>query len=71
MGFNSGLKGLNTISRPFHLDFLKVCGEEGSLFTTAKGNGKVKAIPVQAWTGCEVSRRLRPLGFVTIGTWQW
>jgi hypothetical protein len=59
---------LNTISRQLHLDFLKVYGVEGSLFTTAKGKGKVKAIPVQAWTGCEVSRRLRPPGFVTIGT---
>ena len=27
-----------------------------------------KAIPVQAWTGSEGSRRLRPPGFVTIAT---
>jgi len=27
-----------------------------------------KAIPLQAWTGPEVSRRLRPPDFKTIGT---
>jgi hypothetical protein len=47
---------LNTISRPFHLDFVKLYGVEG-LFKTGKGKGKVKAIPVQAWTGPEFSRR--------------
>jgi hypothetical protein len=31
-------------------------------------NKKVKAIPLQTWTGPEVSRRLRLQDFKTIGT---
>jgi len=31
-------------------------------------DGKGKAIPLQAWTGPEGSRRLRLLGFKTFGT---
>ena len=34
----------------------------------ALGKGKGKAIPLQAWTGPEGSRRLRLLDFKTIGT---
>jgi len=30
--------------------------------------GKVKAIPLQAWTGPEGARRLRLLDFKTVGT---
>jgi len=30
--------------------------------------GKVKAIPLQAWTGLEGARRLRLIDFKTIGT---
>jgi hypothetical protein len=33
-----------------------------------KGKGKGKAIPLQAWTGSEGSRRLRFPDFKTIGT---
>jgi hypothetical protein len=33
--------------------------------------GKAKAIPLQAWTGTEGSRRLRLTNFKTIGTWRW
>jgi len=33
-----------------------------------KDKGKGKAIPLQAWTGPEVSRRLRLPDFKTIGT---
>jgi len=33
-----------------------------------KGKGKGKAIPLQAWTGNEGSRRLRLPDFKTIGT---
>jgi hypothetical protein len=33
-----------------------------------KGKGKVKAIPLQEWTGPEGSRRLRLPDFKTIGT---
>jgi len=34
-------------------------------------NTKGKAIPLQAWTGPEVSRRLRLPDFKTISTWRW
>jgi hypothetical protein len=30
-----------------------------------------EAIPVQAWTGPEGCRRLRPPGFKTVGTYRW
>jgi len=33
-----------------------------------KGKGKDKAIPLQAWTGPEGSRKLRLPDFMTIGT---
>ena len=33
--------------------------------------GKGKAVPLQAWTGPEGSRRLRLPGFKTISTWRW
>ena len=33
--------------------------------------GKGKAIPLQAWTGPEGSRRLRLPHFKTISTWRW
>jgi len=32
---------------------------------------KRKAVPLQAWTGPEVFRRLRLPNFETIGTWRW
>jgi len=32
---------------------------------------KDKAIPLQAWTGPEGSRRLRLSDFKTIGIWRW
>ena len=34
----------------------------------SKGKGKGKAIPLQAWTGPEGSRRLRLPDFKTVGT---
>jgi hypothetical protein len=37
----------------------------------ASGKGKGKAIPLQALTGPEGSRRLRLPDFKTIGTWRW
>jgi len=52
MGFNSGFKGLK-------LDLLTRCPQ---------GQGTFKAIPLQAWTDPEVSRRLRLPDFKTIGT---
>jgi hypothetical protein len=36
-----------------------------------KCKGKGKAIPLQAWTGPEDSRRLRLPDFKTIGTLRW
>jgi hypothetical protein len=39
--------------------------------TTLTYKGKGKAIPLQAWTGPEGSRRLRLPDFKTIGTWRW
>jgi hypothetical protein len=36
--------------------------------TGMNGKGKGKAIPVQAWTGPESSRRLKLPDFMTIGT---
>ena len=39
--------------------------------TDASGKGKGKAIPLQAWTGPEGSRRLRLPDFKTIRTLRW
>jgi hypothetical protein len=39
-----------------------------TLQSKGKGKGKGKAIPLQAWTGPEGSRRLRLPDFKTIGT---
>jgi hypothetical protein len=50
------------------------CGKEEMLYTTIgrllieHGKGKGKAIPLQAWTSSEDSRRLRLPDFKTIGT---
>ena len=38
--------------------------------TIAKPTHK-KPVPLQAWTGPQDSRRLRPPDFLTIGTWSW
>ena len=40
-----------------------------SSVTILKGKGK--AIPLQAWTGTQGSRRVRLPDFKTIGTWRW
>jgi len=40
-------------------------------YPIGKGQGKGKAIPLQAWTGPEGSRRLRLPHFKTIGTRSW
>ena len=36
-----------------------------------KGKGKCTAIPLQFWTGSEISRRLRLPDFKTVGIWSW
>jgi len=56
MGFNSGFKGLNT-------GLMKT---EYYVFNARYI--KVKAIPLQAWTGPKVSRSLRLPDFKTFGT---
>jgi len=38
---------------------------------TSRGKSKGKAIPLQAWTGPEGSRKLRLPNYKTIGTWSW
>ena len=38
------------------------------MYCKGKGKGKGKAIPLQAWTGPDGSRRLRLPDFKTIGT---
>jgi hypothetical protein len=37
----------------------------------ARVKGKGKAIPLQAWTGPEGSRRLRLRDFKTVSIWRW
>jgi hypothetical protein len=43
-------------------------GSSKEVVIVLKCRGKGKAIPLQAWTGPEGSRRLRFLDFKTIGT---
>jgi len=43
----------------------------GTIQQSVKGKGKGKAIPLQAWTDPEGSRRFRLPDFKTIGTWRW
>jgi hypothetical protein len=42
-----------------------------TLLGSSKGKGKGKAVPLQAWTGPEGSRRLRLPDFRTVGTCRW
>ena len=42
-----------------------------NLYKTSFFKKKKKAIPLQAWTGPEGSRRLRFPDFKTVGTWRW
>jgi len=42
---------------------------EHETFPIRRGKGKDKAIPLQAWTGLEDSRRTRLPDFKTIDTW--
>ena len=50
------------------IDFYNIsfCNLDGVCLLCGKGKGE--AIPLQAWTGSEVSRRLRLPDFMTIGT---
>jgi hypothetical protein len=57
MEFNSGFKGLNTQIN---------CDGRVDLKTLGKSKGK--AIPLEAWTGPEGSRKLRLQDFKTIDT---
>ena len=61
-------------SRTFFFGILRhvdVFVEVTCWFTVSALSKKGKAIPLQAWTGPEVSRRLRFPDFKTIGTWRW
>ena len=42
-----------------------------TLNVKGKGKGKGKAIPLQAWTGPECSRKLRFPDFKPMGAWRW
>ena len=44
--------------------------KEFKIHLRVKGKGKGKAIPLQAWTGPEGSRRLRLPDFMTIGAYE-
>jgi len=52
----------------FVLHAMLFCTLNNIITIIIKGKGKGKAIPLQAWTGAEVSRRLRLPDFKTIGT---
>jgi len=54
------------VSRQMHAIFFVPDGSEARISYYRMG----KAIPLQAWTGSEGSRKLRPLDFKTIGTWR-
>ena len=65
MGFNSGFKGLKAMMMSDRCRNARVTEETVSAGSqTVKG----KAIPLQAWTGPEGSRRLRLPDFKTVGT---
>ena len=49
--------------------FLKVHRQRRSSFCWRLCKGK--AVPLQAWTGPQGSRRLRPPELLTIGSWRW
>jgi hypothetical protein len=55
---------------PWNL-FLLSPGPSDHVTSQIKGKGKAKAIPLQALTGPESSRRLRLPNFKTISTWRW
>jgi len=49
----------------------KFCTPSIWWFSAVPYSIKVKAIPLQAWTGPNGSRRLRLPDFKTMGTWRW
>ena len=64
---NIALKGHNDLMWILYLHQHKKYWYVHLLIFLVKG----KAIPLQAWTGPEGSRRLRLPDFKTIGTWRW
>ena len=54
--------------RIIHSPIQSLCGEG---YREYENKFKGKSIPLQAWTGSEVSRSLRLPDFKTIGTWRW
>jgi hypothetical protein len=66
------LKTLKMFSQTMHLLYEMVPLKIKSDLKIVRQKGKkVKGIPLQAWTGPEVSRRLRTQDFKTIGTRRW
>ena len=60
--------GIETWKEKNHFECLGIGGRIILKLRKAIGKGKGKAIPLQAWTGPEDSRRLRLSDFKTIGT---
>jgi hypothetical protein len=71
MGFNSGFKGLmmcTDIQKQLKYTITVIRLHTFTLCFIQVSKGKDKAIPLQAWTGPEGSRRLRLPDFKTIVT---
>jgi len=64
--------GLRMCGAPSPQIYIPSWPSQGQLYLSRLCNkGKGKAIPLQAWTGPEGSRRLRLPDFKTVGTWRW
>ena len=63
---------LHSLLRPFIVDRNRLLQSwSHCAFCSSVHKNKGKAIPLQAWTGPEGSRRLRLPDFKTIDTWRW
>ena len=56
--------------KKYHTSMTDACYRTPGCLSPIYGKKKGKAIPLQAWTGPEGSRRLRLPDFKTIGTWR-
>jgi hypothetical protein len=66
--FGVGSERVKAINSACISSYLILAGSTAILDIQTKSNGKGKAIPLQAWTGPEGSRRLKLPDFKTIGT---
>jgi hypothetical protein len=79
MGFGNVKKALLFVCHSFHLKTadnqitfrLYIIHVPYTKAVYSVYSSKGKAIPLKAWTGHEVSRRLRLIDFKTIGTLRW